>query len=395
VTSAAIALGARGDAIETDMRKLGTRSSETGGIERLDNRLREMDDRSSTPAVIATDSRAETRPVCAILNARVHGDLQGILRRCYSIDDLFPQDLERRLPLIAKLRHDLETVEDDELAPAERRDLAELRRALDEPPPAAADLPATLLEYFVERDGSIGRLAYVEPNDEHLERNLYAFTDAMRRIRLPSGKVLESSGDLVVFADVLRAMRRDATRLTIAAAVLVLVVLGLATRRVGAFARVGGALFAGVAVMLGAAVLCGQKLNFFNFVALPTTFGIGIDYAINIEERIRQRGRDNISTALAEIGPAVILASLTSVIGYGSLLIADSRALASFGALAMIGEIACVAVAIVLVPALSALHGRRPPAAQDRSEPVREDPERDPCKDVDDPVMAQIDGRDP
>ena len=38
---------------------------------------------------------------------------------------------------------------------------------------------------------------------------------------LPSGKVIESSGELVVFADVLRAMRRDARSLTIAAAALV------------------------------------------------------------------------------------------------------------------------------------------------------------------------------
>src|SRR5205814_1071381 len=104
---------------------------------------------------------------------------------------------------------------------------------------------------------------------------------------LPSGKVIESSGDLVVFADVLRAMRRDVTYLTVAAATLVLLVLGLVSRRWDTFIRVGGSLVAGVAVMLGVAVLVGEKLNFFNFVALPTTFGIGIDYAINIDERLR------------------------------------------------------------------------------------------------------------
>jgi uncharacterized protein len=57
--------------------------------------------------------------------------------------------------------------------------------------------------------------------------------------------------------------------------------------------------------------------------------------------------------------PAVVLASLTSIIGYASLITADSQALASFGALAVIGELACVAVAIVVVPALWALGRRR------------------------------------
>ena len=353
--SAVIAVRSENHIVETDLNALGTRSSDQSGIQKLDERLRAMDDRSATPAVVATDLRAETIDVCDILNQRARTDLKGIIVRCYSIETLFPHDLDRRIPIMAKLRHDLDAVDDDDLDAREKTDLADLRRSLAEHAPTDADLPATLSEYFVERDGSVGKLAYVEPHNENVEENLYKFTDAIRSIHLPSGKVIESSGDLVVFADVLRAMRRDATKLTIAAGLLVLLVLGLVTRRAGSFVRVGGALIAGIAVMCGTALVFKLKLNFFNFVALPTTFGIGIDYAINIEERIRQRGRAAMASALAETGPAVVLASLTSMIGYASLLIADSRALVSFGALAMIGELTCVLLAIVFVPALWAL----------------------------------------
>ena len=257
--------------------------------------------------------------------------------------------------MITRLRYELEALDDPGLDPADRADLVETRGLLAERSPDLADLPAMLAELFTERDGSVGKLAYVEPRDEHIENNLYAFSDAIRSIALPSGSVIESSGELVVFADVLRAMRRDATRLTLAAAILVLLVLALATRRLGSWLRVAAALVAGVAIMAGAAVVLGQRLNFFNFVALPTTFGIGIDYAINIEERIRQRGRAAMPAALAEAAPAVMLASLTSIIGYASLLTADSQALASFGALAAIGELSAVAVALVVVPALWSL----------------------------------------
>jgi hypothetical protein len=349
---AAAAFFARDRAVETDMRALATRSSAIDGIERLDNRLRAMDDRSSTPAVIATPSRADTQPVCAQLNRRAHSDLAGVVVRCYALDDLFPSDVDRRAPLIAHLRDQLARIDLDDVAPNTRADLAELARALAEPPPRDADLPPDLAEYFVERDGSLGKLAYVDPVDEHMEANLYRLTDAIRAIRLPDGTVIESSGELVVFADVLRAVRRDARTLTVAAALLVLVVLVVMSRRLGTILRVGGALFAAIAVMLGAAVVTGQKLNFFNFVALPTTFGIGIDYAINIDERIRQRRAISIAAAVAEAGPAVVLASLTSILGYASLLVADSRALASFGALAILGELASVVLAITLVPAL-------------------------------------------
>jgi len=360
VCGIAVAIDARGHLVETDLRRLGTKSSEQSGIQKLDNRLRGMDDRSATPAVVATDDRAETAQVCDVINARRKTDLAPVVQRCYSLADTMPKDVPRREAVFVKLRRDLDAVDDDSLDDRDRADLAELRRALATPPPTDAELPTELREFFVERNGAVGRLAYVEPKDEHIEANLYLLTDAIRSIQLPSGKVIESSGELVVFADVLRAMRRDARALTIAAAVLVLVVLAAVTRRVGAFVRVGGALVAGVATMIGVAVLLGDKLNFFNFVALPTTFGIGIDYAINIEERIRQRGGGAaIADAVAESGPPVVLASLTSIIGYASLLTADSRALSSFGALAIVGEVCCVVVAVVAVPAAWGLLARR------------------------------------
>ena len=134
--------------------------------------------------------------------------------------------MARRAPLLDKLRHDIDAVDDEDVDPADRADLQELRRALAQPPPTDADLPPTLSTYFVERDGTLGKLAFVGPRNEHIESNLYKFTDAIRELQLPSGKTIHSSGELVVFADVLRAMRRDATVLTIAAALLVLLVLG-------------------------------------------------------------------------------------------------------------------------------------------------------------------------
>ena len=92
-----------------------------------------------------------------------------------------------------------------------------------------------------------------------------------------------------------------------------------------------------------------------------STFGIGIDYAINVEERLRRKAAGGLVAALAEVGPPVALASATTILGYASLLTADNQALVSFGSLAILGEATCLAAALVLVPALSALRGRAVP----------------------------------
>ena len=68
--------------------------------------------------------------------------------------------------------------------------------------------------------------------------------------------------------------------------------------------------------------------------------------------RYRFEGRGRIGRAVRATGGAVALCSLTTIIGYAALLVADNQALQSFGRLAMWGEIACVGMALFFLPAL-------------------------------------------
>ena len=51
----------------------------------------------------------------------------------------------------------------------------------------------------------------------------------------------------------------------------------------------------GLAWVGGLVGLLGMKINFFNFVALPITFGIGVDYAVNIVERYLREGAGGVA----------------------------------------------------------------------------------------------------
>ena len=102
-----------------------------------------------------------------------------------------------------------------------------------------------------------------------------------------------------------------------------------------------------------------MRTNFLNFIALPITFGIGVDYGVNIYLRYRLEGRGRVGRAVRATGGAVALCSLTTIIGYGALLVADNRGLRSFGAMAILGEVACLAATLVFMPALLALRERR------------------------------------
>ena len=151
---------------------------------------------------------------------------------------------------------------------------------------------------------------------------------------------LRRAGGFVVSASVLDAVEREALRTTLLVFASVVIIVTLAFRHLPSIVLVLGSLFTGVALMTSVAIVTGQRVNALNFVAFPITFGIGAEYAMNVLQRLREPNGDvDTGVAIQRTGRAVALCSLTTIIGYGSLLLAQNQALFSFGVLAVLGEI--------------------------------------------------------
>jgi predicted RND superfamily exporter protein len=110
------------------------------------------------------------------------------------------------------------------------------------------------------------------------------------------------------------------------------------------------ALGLGVFWMCGIAGWLGVKISFVNFIALPFIFGVGVEYAIHIVTQYRTSA-NAIDTIVSAGGP-VALCSWSAILGYGSLLVARNGALQGLGALATLGEVACLGAAVVVLPLL-------------------------------------------
>ena len=79
---------------------------------------------------------------------------------------------------------------------------------------------------------------------------------------------------------------------------------------------------------------------------------IGVEYPTNVYRRYLADGKQDLARSVWSTGSAVALCSLTTIIGYGSLLFADTRALNSFGLLAVVGEVTTLIAALVWLPSL-------------------------------------------
>ena len=63
---------------------------------------------------------------------------------------------------------------------------------------------------------------------------------------------------------------------------------------------------------------------------------------------------------LEQTGAAVTLCSLTTIVGYGTLLFSQNQALQSFGKLACLGEATCLISALWLLPAFARFFRTQP-----------------------------------
>jgi predicted RND superfamily exporter protein len=310
---------------------------------------------------IAVDSLAEVDEVIAALGRADHAGEPPTIGRVRSIRDVVPADQDRKLAVLSELRT---LLDDDALAALDddaRSELLALRPPDTLAPITIESLPPELTERLRERDGRVGLLLAIRPAltlNEWDGRDLVRFADAVRRLELGDGTTITTSGASVVFADILDAVEHDGPRVTLVAgvllAIMVLVVVG-PNRRAGSVLAATGM---GALGLVAVCALVGLKVNFLDFIALPITLGLGVDYAINIAHRQDGHSPDPLDT-LRSSGSAVFVCSLTTIIGYGSLLVSENLAIRGFGTASLIGEVTCLTAALILVPAIVSLRRQR------------------------------------
>ena len=351
---------------ETDFKNLRS----TGPEMKETRRWNESIDRAfgrgiSGGTVLALPTRERAREVAERIRAADRAKPVGdrLFARVATLDDLVPADQDDRRVLLADIRRLLTKQTLASMTDTERAAARDLMPPAAVAPIADADVPFEIAWPFTERDGARGRLviASVGPGfDLWRTEDLDRFVATFRGLNLGADVVV--GGNAFVQHDIVQSVNRDGPRASLVAAVgaAIVVVLILGATRQAAVTLLCGA--SGVFLLLSAASLLGIRINFLDFVALPITIGIGIDYSVNIAARHRSEGRGSAARILAAAGPAVALCSFTTVVGYASLLFSANQGIRSFGLAALIGEVTCIGAAIALAPALLDFGLRRRPS---------------------------------
>ena len=176
----------------------------------------------------------------------------------------------------------------------------------------------------------------------------------------PVGIRTRVTGTLALYDIHDRALASDHIRIQLLAYGLVGLLQVLIFRKPMAIIVACGGPVVGVAWTLGWLLLIGQGENELAKIILPVMIVmIGFTDGVHVVVRIRQLRtaganlRDSIYDALMQTGPACLLTSITTAIGFGSLMLSKSEMIAGFGRVSAIGVIVTFFAVILVSPLLA------------------------------------------
>jgi hypothetical protein len=362
----------KSDPLEYQLWKLENDPGAPSAASKLGEKVDEATGRSGPSGMaIMTDRLDQVKPLLVELERRwqaAPADKRPF-SKVVSIFDLIPEQQAEKLALLRETRARIERIHAlGKLSDADYRDLEPWLPPVDLAAFGVADLPERVARPFTERDGTRGRIVFIAPTEKESIRDvryLRRWADSYREVRLPNGETIVGSGRAVIFADLIESVMAESPKAILLSflgtALVVLFAFSRGKHGVRAAALVLFALVLGIAWMGGTLSALGIKINFLNFIAVPITFGIGVDYAINVVARWRIDGPGSVVHTVRETGGAVVLCSLTTTLGYLALLHSINAAVRSFGLAAVLGEVACLSAALVVLPAVLILIDRCAP----------------------------------
>jgi hopanoid biosynthesis associated RND transporter like protein HpnN len=246
---------------------------------------------------------------------------------------------------------------DQRLAEDLAENLHRLRDVATAAPITLDDLPPALRERYVGQSGAWLLRVFAQDDLWDFEP-LEHFTQKIHEVDP------EATGKPFGTVEGLKAMKNGLQRAGLYAFAVIVLVLWLDFRSLRNTLLALTPLVLGVLLSLGVLGLIGLPLNPANMIAFPLILGVGVDNGVHVlhDHLLRRReGRDGVSRA---IGRGVLVKALTTMIGFGTLMISTERGLAGLGFILTLGVGCSMLSALLLLPVvLELLTRRRQPAA--------------------------------
>ena len=186
----------------------------------------------------------------------------------------------------------------------------------------------------------------------HPSVNIWDRADAQRFVEELRSVDADVTGTPVITFEAIRLMERAYKQGTLYAVILVTAITALTLRRARETLLALLPLGLGLAWTFGLMSFFNLKFTLGNVFGLPLILGAACEYGLNIVLRFVE-GRDHGGPLIARSTVmAVLVAGLTTIVGFGSLMMAAHRGIFGLGLLLTLGTVMSLLASLVVLPVL-------------------------------------------
>lgn len=223
---------------------------------------------------------------------------------------------------------------------------------------AIEDLPESMARRYVARDGSGAVALYVYPSQRIWDDGLIEKFAAEVESVDP-----QACGEAINIHHHMSMIVRDFQRAALWAFGLAVCVLWVNFRKFADVALAMAPVCFAWTWMLACFQGLGISFNPANIVVLPLILGIGVDGGVHMVHRVRESraahgGVAQLEEVIGGTGMAVAMSSMTTMVGFAGLMVADYRAMVGFGQIMVIGISCSLVASLICLPAVLSVTGR-------------------------------------
>lgn len=218
------------------------------------------------------------------------------------------------------------------------------------------DLPLALRNRFIGLDGSFLIQVYPRTNVWDREPQEIFVKELQSAVPKATGEPVQ----LYYYTELLRSSYVEAAWWALGA---IVILVFLHFRRIGAVSLSLLPVALGAVWVTGAMGWLDRPFNPANIMMLPLVIGIGVTNGIHILNRFAEERNPGILAK--STGKAVLVSGLTTIAGFGSLVIADHQGISSLGWVLGAGTTTCMLAGLTVLPAILTLAGRGKSVAEE------------------------------
>ncbi len=328
----------------------GQLSMKRKGSPELERKVNEVAPRSFNPTILLVKGSSEEAELVKKLDLYIQSKSadQLIYNQVLGLSSFVPTEQDEKKEILKRIRKKYEKLK-FAVKEQKKRFLETIHSSIHSATIHKENLPEAVRRNFQSHQDKNFFAVLIFPKDaSSSSENLRKLHEGIKEIQHELKADFIAADSNFVADDTIRLIEKEAPKGILMFLVFLAVILFMIVRPLHRAPIIFFNLVAGLVLLMGVLWLFNIRLNVMNIALFPIVLGTAIDCFIHFNHRYNET-KDVVGTVKEEI-PPMFVSSLTSMIGFGGLLLTSSSGLRSIGWVAVIGLLIVTLFCDLLIP---------------------------------------------